>query len=446
MEDKDLEKRFAIAFANHDFDGTLAKRSRELWPLLAPFMDEIVKATAARTYAMYKLEMHAPANIQAYADNAINNFYKVKFLDLDSPEWIKLIYYTVEGMQKQGIDVGVMTAGSTYEGRMMAVAITQHLGLEDSRVPDFIDAIMAANSITTTMMNEIHQDLLAQELAAERSRAANEYENSIARSLTKLNSDGSSLKAQANDASSSTAGMLDKTSQVAAAAEQSAMAMREAANTAAGLIRAIEETRNEVVATSNVTGRAAEQAGSAVELSEDLSRHAQSIESILGLIREIAGQTNLLALNATIEAARAGDAGRGFAVVAQEVKHLAGQTASATDEIAGKISVIQTATRNTVDASNSIRATILDVQQSATKMREAMDNQAQIVTQITAAIDETALAADSMSSTVDMIRNDTERMANEIKSLNSGFTQVTGTINELHDNSRNFMQQVMSKG
>ena len=47
----------------------------------------------------------------------------------------------------------------------------------------------------------------------------------------------------------------------------------------------------------------------------------------------ISGQTNLLALNASIESARAGEAGRGFAVVAQQIRQLAEQTKSFTEEI-----------------------------------------------------------------------------------------------------------------
>jgi methyl-accepting chemotaxis protein len=162
-------------------------------------------------------------------------------------------------------------------------------------------------------------------------------------------------------------------------------------------------------------------------------------ESILGLIRDIAGQTNLLALNATIEAARAGDAGRGFAVVAQEVKNLANQTARATDDIAQKITSIQTATRQAVEANGSIRTIVGEVENLAARLRDAMDNQARTVTMITAAVDQTALAADMMSSTVAEIRSETEHVASDIERLEEGFRTVDGQLGQLENTAHEFV-------
>ena len=234
-------------------------------------------------------------------------------------------------------------------------------------------------------------------------------------------------------------GMLGKTSEVAAAAEQSAVAMREAAQTAAGLIRAIEDARSEVEIAAGVATRAGDQASEAVKVSQALSAHVEAIESILSLIRDIAGQTNLLALNATIEAARAGDAGRGFAVVAQEVKSLASQTARATDDITAKITAIQQATRQTVEANGSIQGTVEEVQTSADRIREAMELQAQTVTMITAAVDETALAADSMSSTIAAIRTDTENVAKDIDQVEQGFGRFSEQIANFKSTAKAFV-------
>lgn len=246
------------------------------------------------------------------------------------------------------------------------------------------------------------------------------------------------LRNQTSMASQSARGMMGKTSEVAAAAEQSATAMRDAAQTAAGLIRAIEDARREVDVAASVATRAAGQSAEALSVSEALSDHARAIESILGLIRDIAGQTNLLALNATIEAARAGEAGRGFAVVAQEVKNLANQTARATDDIAQKIHAIQTATSQAVAANGSIRDTVGEVESCAARIRDAMDTQARTVTTITAAVDQTALAADSMSSTIAAIRSDTENVAGDIDHLADGFREVDDELARLEKTAHEF--------
>lgn len=64
-----------------------------------------------------------------------------------------------------------------------------------------------------------------------------------------------------------------------------------------------------------------------------LEEKSKQMDEILTTISNITEQTNLLALNASIEAARAGELGRGFAVVAEEVRVLAENSKSSSNDI-----------------------------------------------------------------------------------------------------------------
>ena len=419
-KDIDLEARVR----RFDARGDLVRNSREI----AALFGEEGRRVAIRFWIDFGRSpevnrTYEGADLEQRIDRVLA-YLAARFSDMAGQKWIELARSFVTDAIRDGVSLSAYLGainGAAQEGHDILV---EKIGDDLPRFARLAGSLMQATLLEADVYVFHYDSFRSEEALQERAASSRQFNEEIVTVAERTASDSQLLRAQAAEASAAARGMLGKTSEVAAAAAQSALAMREAAQTAAGLIRAIEDARNEVEVAAGVATRAGDQSAKAVQVSQALSAHVAAIESILGLIRDIAGQTNLLALNATIEAARAGDAGRGFAVVAQEVKSLASQTARATDDITAKITAIQQATRQTVDANDSIRSTVEDVQSSATRIREAMEMQAQTVTMITAAVDETALAADSMSSTIAAIRADTETVAAEIDGLTRNFGHV----------------------
>jgi methyl-accepting chemotaxis protein len=150
-------------------------------------------------------------------------------------------------------------------------------------------------------------------------------------------------------------------------------------------------------------------AGESVTEINALNERMKEISNIVKLIADISSQTNLLALNAAIEAARAGEHGRGFAVVAGEVRNLAGESKTATNQIGELISSIQdnsnkTATaikssyneiqsgiesvNKTIEGLNRITSESNVVAQGVTEITKATEDQAQATTRVMAGMEQ----------------------------------------------------------
>lgn len=295
----------------------------------------------------------------------------------------------------------------------------------------------------TLIMSEFTR-LERQRAIDERSRAGEVFQADVARQLSSAQDDSAALRRDCEESARAAGHTLDRALEVAAAAEQSSLAMLDAARTAAGLSRMIADVEGQIGQAGEIFSHAVVDAERAAKSSRWLSEQAQSIESILGLIRDIAGQTNLLALNATIEAARAGDAGRGFAVVAQEVKSLANQTARATDDIASKISAIQHATGEAVEANAHIQRRFDEMTASHDVINAALARQSSNVTVIAASVDETARTADSISGTIDAIRMDAQTMVERVARLEQGSRTVDSYLGQMRRRTDDFLNAIAS--
>lgn len=176
------------------------------------------------------------------------------------------------------------------------------------------------------------------------------------------------------------------------------------------------------------------------ELIEALSQRSEEIQRVTLVIQSIASQTNLLALNAAIEAARAGEHGRGFAVVADEVRGLAGRTATATDEVGVMVADIQQRTAEVVEQIRQLSDDLnLGVEQ-VEHTGQHLDNIARLAAGVEGQVSEIARGAqtnreqlDSLFHAVEQMRSDLAISDQQTRSLAQAAVQMEGqaeTISE----------------
>ncbi|MBC7906809.1 MAG: HAMP domain-containing protein [Rhodospirillaceae bacterium] len=256
------------------------------------------------------------------------------------------------------------------------------------------------------------QEALRSEAEIERKRGMGRVADGLQSSLGRVAETVETASAGMRETAEGMSALVDQArgnaAAVASAAEEASTNVQTVAAATEELSISIGEIGRQMAENSRIADSAVDDAAAADTKVAELSNAVTRIGEVVKFITAIAGQTNMLALNATIEAARAGEAGKGFAVVAGEVKHLANQTAQATQEIGAHIAAVQDATTEAVKAIGAITAVI--------------GRMSAVTTAIASAVEEQGAATQEIARNVQQAAEGTRQVSHNIASV----SQVVG--------------------
>ena len=260
---------------------------------------------------------------------------------------------------------------------------------------------------------------------------------SVASASTEMEMSARTLSATAEEASS-------QSTAVAAASEEASTNVQTVTAAAEQLAQSVEEVGRQVQQSSTIASNAVSEAQKTNEEVEGLATAAEKIGEVVGLINDIASQTNLLALNATIEAARAGDAGKGFAVVATEVKSLADQTATATEDISSQISAIQNATENAVKAIKGISGTIGELSEISSAIASAVEEQSAATREIAQSVEQAAAGTADVSQNITGVTSGAQQTGDASAQVLEAASELSKQAETLRSQVDGFLVEVRS--
>ena len=188
----------------------------------------------------------------------------------------------------------------------------------------------------------------------------------------------------------------------------------------------------------------------------NLGKNIKKVNEITAVINNIADQTNLLALNATIESARAGEAGKGFAVVATEIRKLAEQSKSSSDNIKKLIEVVSNEadvaiiTTTVVNKSLNSQVGIIDksilsfreIIEAINKMLPQIDKINKEALQINSEKNTIIAAIETASAVAEEVSASSEEIAASGDEMISSSEEVANTAQSLTEIANNMVEKI----
>ncbi len=235
--------------------------------------------------------------------------------------WIQASYNPI--LDRKGKPVKVVKTASDITD-MVRIRTENERGVKEAMT---VLGAMSEGNLQLRMEEQYHGAF------ADIKQAVNRTLDTLVETVMQIKQAAESVNVAASEISAGTADLSIRTEEQASSLEETAASMEQMTGAVKQNSDNANHGRELATQASDVAEKGGQVVHQAVQAMSGIERASQKIADIISVIDEIAFQTNLLALNAAVEAARAGEAGKGFAVVAQEVRSLAGRSASASKEI-----------------------------------------------------------------------------------------------------------------
>jgi methyl-accepting chemotaxis protein len=271
---------------------------------------------------------------------------------------------------------------------------------------------------------------------------ADMFEQQIVTSLDSLLSSSQQMGENATIMENLSQEVLQDSIDVSSSAEQAESNVFTVASATEELSSSSAEISRQVGEVSRISSNASNEAQKASQAVTELNEMTESIGSVVLAIREIAEQTNLLALNATIEAARAGELGKGFAVVADEVKKLAVQTATKTEEIQQRVTLIQGAVEHSVLAVKNIITNVAQIDGATSSVSAAVEEQYAATEEIGRNVNIVSANTQQVAQTINHVKESAIKTGESAKSVLFDAQSVKTQVETLKKNVLNFLMDV----
>lgn len=332
--------------------------------------------------------------------------------------------------------------GVEFAKKMSEGDLAQKLDVESS---DEIGVLTKALNDMSSNLNRMFQEISmgVQTLSAAASQLSSISDH--------MSSDAEETSGKSYAVASASEEMSGNMNSVAAAMEEASANLTLVASSTEQMAGTINEIAKNSEKARSITGEAVAQAKVSSGRVDELGKAAMEIGKVTETINEISQQTNLLALNATIEAARAGEAGKGFAVVANEIKELAKQTATATEEIKNKIEGIQQSTSKTVTEIGQISKVIFDVNEFVSTIATAVEEQAATTREIAGSVAQASQGINDTNVNVAQTSVAVQDIAKEISGVTQTAHQMSSSSGQIKESASNLsrlsdsLQDMMTK-